>query len=220
MWNFIGMKLIIFDLDGTLNETASYALLAYHQTFLELGCDHFSDEQIISRFGAKVEEDVQFFLGTQEEAIIKQYVSTLAKYWYPSLNANGRVFEGAIPCLKQLIQEGYTLAICSNASHDEIIETLRILKILPYINYIQGLDEFLSKAESLGNLLKTVSCTDVCMVGDRFYDCDAAKQNHIPFIACRYGYGKEEVQHVTYGIDALSELPTLVHTLFDNEANS
>ena len=71
----------MFDLDGTLNQTEIYALKAYHHTLTDMKIDSYTDEQIMARFGATFEEDVQYFFKTPTQNIKNQYKNTLAKYW-------------------------------------------------------------------------------------------------------------------------------------------
>lgn len=49
-----------------------------------------------------------------------------------------------------------------------------------------------SKAEVLGTLLKQLGCEAACLVGDREFDIDTARQNQIPLVGCAYGYAPEE----------------------------
>ena len=45
-------KLVVFDLDGTLNRTDLYSVPAHRTAFEELGMFGITDEEIISNFGA------------------------------------------------------------------------------------------------------------------------------------------------------------------------
>lgn len=66
---------------------------------------------------------------------------------------------------------------------------LGVLSIREYFDYIQGLTSRQDKADSLGVLIERAGADWCCMVGDRFYDREAAKANETAFIGCRYGYG-------------------------------
>lgn len=69
--------------------------------------------------------------------------------------------------LGELKRQGYVVAICSNAKEDELEDVL-------------------------GVLMDRTGADWCCMVGDRFYDREAAMANQAGFIGCRYGYGSQE----------------------------
>ena len=49
------------------------------------------------------------------------------------------------------------------------------------------------------------------MVGDRFYDQQAAIQNGVLFVGCAYGYGKnDELKEANYIINDIRELIEVV----------
>ena len=56
-------KLVVFDVDGTLNQTERYAIAAYRKALEELGRDGFTDEELKQRIGAPFSEDLKFFFG-------------------------------------------------------------------------------------------------------------------------------------------------------------
>ena len=41
------MRLVVFDMDGTLNKTEVYAVEAYRKTLRDLGAGEFSGEEIL-----------------------------------------------------------------------------------------------------------------------------------------------------------------------------
>jgi phosphoglycolate phosphatase len=49
------------------------------------------------------------------------------------------------------------------------------------------------------------------MVGDRSYDKEAARYNQIPFVGCKYGYGKpEELSDCKYSVETALELSGII----------
>ena len=61
-------KLVVFDVDGTLNQTERYAIAAYRKALEELGRDGFTDEELKQRIGAPFSEDLKFFFGADQKA--------------------------------------------------------------------------------------------------------------------------------------------------------
>lgn len=206
--------LIAFDLDGTLNQTDKYALKAYHQTFLELGVGPFTDQQIISRFGASLEEDIHYFFNNPNQDIINQYVTILTKYWNRNLLENAQTYPHVSEVLSILKEMGYRLCICSNAPQEELHTTLQVLGINQYFDKVQGCIAHHTKADSLAHLIQIYQPIKTIMVGDRYYDYDAAKANHALFVGCQYGYGQsDELQKADYHIDNIKELLEIIKVI-------
>ncbi|MBS4958680.1 HAD family hydrolase [Clostridium tertium] len=202
--------LVAFDLDGTLNRTELYAINAYKKTFKELNIGPFSDSEIKSRFGAPFQEDIEYFLGDDNRKLENLYRELLLKNWNKYLKLNAKTYDGVVDVLESLRKKGYILAICSNATIDEINNTLDILKIKDKFDYIQGLTIKNNKEDSLRVLINKAKVDLVYMVGDRFYDYKAAQKNNAKFIGCLYGYGKEELYKAEYLINNIRELDNIL----------
>ena len=113
--------------------------------------------------------------------------------------------------LEELKEKGYKLAICSNASKWELDVILRKLEVNDYFDVIQGVTEKNNKKYSLEELLLREKPELAIMVGDRSYDKEAARYNQIPFVGCKYGYGKpEELSDCKYSVETALELSRII----------
>lgn len=179
-------------MDGTLNMTHTYAVAAYKEALKELGAGHVPERVIRSRFGAPFREDSMFFLGDDSEETFRRFYRAVERHWIPLMHERAQTYPGVPGMLGELKRQGYVVAICSNAKEDELEDVLGTLAIREYFDYIQGLTHKEDKADSLGVLMDRTGADWCCMVGDRFYDREAAMANQAGFIGCRYGYGSEE----------------------------
>lgn len=103
------------------------------------------------------------------------------------------------------------MAICSNASKWELDVILRKLEVNDYFDVIQGVTEKNNKKYSLEELLLREKPELAVMVGDRSYDKEAARYNQIPFVGCKYGYGKpEELSDCKYSVETALELSGII----------
>ena len=170
-------RLVAFDLDGTLNITEKYAVLAYQKALEDLGIKEYTAEDIKSRFGAPYLEDLKYFFGKCDKETSDMFMKALLKYWYHYLDSYATTYPNVKEMLETLMTQGYILAICSNAPLNELKHTLSVLKIDQYFTYIQGLTECNDKAHSLKVLSDKSKADWICMVGDRHYDKIAAKRN-------------------------------------------
>ncbi len=60
-------KLIVFDVDGTLNMTEEYAIPAYKMILDKMGVQGFTDETLRERIGAVFADDIRYFFGSRAE---------------------------------------------------------------------------------------------------------------------------------------------------------
>ena len=197
------MRLVVFDMDGTLNKTDVYAVEAYRKTLRDLGAGEFSGEEILGRIGAPFEEDFTYFFGEKAEEMKEPFMKTLGYYWDTLLEEKACAFEGVKEMLQNLKAKGYVLAICSNAEEKDILTLGERIGILDCMDYIQPLVKGETKKDSLRRLLNRTKPGAACMVGDRYYDREAARAAGVPFVGCSYGYAPGEVA----GADAVAESP-------------
>lgn len=206
---------VIFDVDGTLNQTVLYAVPAYRRALRAFDRDIFKDDELISRIGAPFKDDVKFFFGGEAEDVEADFGKLIHQYWFEELEMCGKTFPGTKEMLEELEKKGYALAICSNASDDELKRVLSHLEIYHKFEKIQGLTEANCKKDSLRMLLKKIGSAGAVMVGDRFYDFEAAAENGIPFVACCYGYAPEgELEQCPCRISDIGELAEVVERIF------
>lgn len=206
---------VIFDVDGTLNQTRLYAVPAYRRALRAFDRDVFKDDEIVSRIGAPFKDDVKFFFGEKAAHVEADFTNMIRAFWFEEMEKCGRTFPGTKEMLDELKKKGYALAICSNASDDELATVLSYLEIFHEFERIQGLTKANCKKDSLKTLLKEIAPAKAVMVGDRFYDYEAAQENGIPFVACCYGYAPEgELRECPHRISNIRELPELVDALF------
>lgn len=210
--------LVIFDIDGTLNMTETYGIAAYHKALEQMGADRFTDEQLRDRIGATFTEDVKYFFGERAEELIDEFSALIEQLWFAEVEEKAQLFPGVLQMLHSLKENGHQLAICSNATEEEIAVILKALHVEQEFDYVQGLTPKDSKADSLHVLLQRVQPEQAVMVGDRFYDMQAANGNHIPFIGCLYGYGAErELDAARYCVAKPCEIPIVVERMAANK---
>ncbi|HEX2985389.1 MAG TPA: HAD family hydrolase [Caproiciproducens sp.] len=199
-------KLIVFDLDGTLNQTENYVVPAMRLALYQLGVKKFSEQDILDTIGARDEDTIVKFFGDKAPEYEEKFFKKVDRYVEDNLHLY-RPYYGVEKMLQTLRERGYSLAICSNASRNYITKTIHRLQIESYFDYLQELVAGMTKADTLGLLLNRVKPEAALMVGDRYFDRDAAAVNHIPFVGCSFGYGKfQELEGADYLIRSPMEL--------------
>lgn len=185
-------NLMVFDLDGTLNQTEKYAVSAISDALHDFKITNLSEKDIRSTIGARDEDSIVYFFGKNAPFYKEKFWNKVYYYVETKYKDRYETYAGTKQMLIKLKENGWLIAICSNADENYIRTSLCRLKISEYFDYIQPIMNYKTKNDSLQNLLNKVKADRSIMVGDRFYDKEAAHSNHIPFVACLYGYGTAE----------------------------
>lgn len=186
-------KYAIFDIDGTLNQTALYALEAYQRALKKRG-RKAEEAEIISCIGLSPAGIIEKLFGSLSGEELADWRKDIRDYEFQLMEEHAAAFPGVKESLDKLLKAGYQLAICSNAFPEHIEHVLEMIRLKDYFPVIGSLKMGSSKAEVLGTLLTQLGCEAACLVGDRKFDIDAARQNQIPVVGCAYGYAPEEIQ--------------------------
>lgn len=186
-------RLIVFDLDGTLNKTENYAVPAIAEALEDFGIYGVSREEIIETFGAKDEDTNVRFFGERAGELGGAFWEKVRAYISGKYSDSYEAYDGVKELLRWLKKEGYETAVCSNnASLNHITSVLEKIGVLSLIDEIQPVAVGRTKDEALKELLERQKPESAILAGDRFYDRDAARSNGIEFAACLYGYGRFE----------------------------
>lgn len=206
-------KLVIFDLDGTLNRTELYAVPAHKKALADLNIYDKTDDFIISLFGARGIDAAALLINNDDEQKCLEYLKKVSEYEIDFITKFSAEYEGTTQMLQKLNKDGYYTAICSNSSKRYITMVLKQLNIFDMIDYIQPLLPNMTKNDTLGLLLENEKPSKAVMVGDRVYDKNAANANNIPFIGCMYGFNNEEICDADIAVKTASEINEAVKKL-------
>ncbi len=206
-------KLVVFDLDGTLNQTEIYAVKA-----LEKALEHFNVrdvpyEKLIGTFGGRIDDYIHDFVTDPTSEDLEMFIKLLDSYEEEFIKEFHAEYDGVTKLLTDLRAKGYKTAICSNAYLNYIEMVLDVLNLNHLIDYIQPLEVDMNKVTTLRKLINYVAPEKVVMVGDRHFDKQAARENNIPFIGCLYGFNKDEIIDADRVVSAPCEILAAVDEL-------
>ena len=200
-------KYIIFDFDGTINNTAPGIYATFTKVLEHYGVDA-SKLDLSEHIGPPLTDSYTRLLGADRcnEAI------ELHKKVYDELNAieNSFLYDGVRDVLERLKASGkYVLSIASSKYQPHALTSLKYHKLEKYFSYVYGQTEQRGfKAEVLRQLICDNGFdVDQClMIGDTLHDVDGAHANGIDVVAVTYGFGKrEELEHAN--VIALIDTP-------------
>lgn len=205
-------KYVIFDVDGTLNQTDLYAVEAYEKALQKRNIQK-SKEEIIQCIGLSPAAIIERLFGSLKESEVIQWRDDIKAYEYELMKEKAKSFDGIKDVLQILKSSGYALGICSNAFLEHIQNVLHAIGIYAYFDVIGSLEKGNNKSEVLKNLLTELKPEQACMVGDRKFDILAARDNGLPVIGCAYGYAPEEIQGADIVVKAPKEIVEAVKRL-------
>jgi len=189
--------LLVFDLDGTLLETAPDLVGTLNEILGDEGLKPIPLEVAKTYIGQGAKMMIENGFAANEQTIGADRLNALMPVFLEKYEARiareTHAFPGLLNALDQLQQEGWDFAVCTN-KHERLARLL--LEELDLTNRfvtITGGDTFAHKKPHPEHLLKTVALAgstaeQSIMVGDSRSDIDAAKAASIPVIAVDFGY--------------------------------
>lgn len=200
--------LVIFDLDGTLLCTHHHICKAVKDTLSAVGLPDISNDMIIDLIGET--SDVFFTAIAPECKNIKQFKTLFRKNEHIALLSHGKLFESIPVVLSNLVAQGFQLAICSCGSMEYIELALNNTGLRDLFHSVISSKEYASKTEAIKEIITSSKHENVIVVGDKYHDFIAAKDNFIPSIAAVYGYGSaNEITMASF----IAESPDAIYPL-------
>lgn len=186
-------KYVIFDFDGTINNTSPGIYATFTEVLNHFGVDA-SKVDLSRHIGPPLNDSYTHLVGSDrcDEAI------KLHKKVYADNNAlyNSFLYDGIVDVLEKLHASGkYTLAIASSKYEPHAIESLAYHKIGKYFASVYGQTESRGfKEEVLRQLIDENGWnrSDCIMIGDTLHDVEGAHANGIDVVAVTYGFGKRD----------------------------
>jgi phosphoglycolate phosphatase len=189
--------LIVFDLDGTLVDTAPDLIETLNVVFAREGLPPVPYDQARTLIGggAKVmiarglEAEGRKVVPAEQEKLFADFID----YYSAHIADRSQPFPGLEDALDRLAAENFRLAVCTNKLEGLSVKLLDALNLSRRFAAICGQDTFGVQKPDPEMLRRTVAAAGgtidaAIMVGDSETDIRAAKAAGIPVIAVDFGY--------------------------------
>ena len=196
---------ILFDLDGTIVNTAPDLMAAHNHVMRKFGHSEKKLEEIksLAGRGAWVMMQRSFKEEIKDEETKKEMTKEFLDFYSKNIDKESVPIKGVIDFFKWAKNENISMAVCTNKQEKLAIDLLKKLNLFEFFEYIAGSDTFafnkpdprhLTDVVEIigGNLKKTI------MVGDSEVDAMSAYNAKLPFVLVKDGYTdktEKEIKH-------------------------
>ena len=196
---------ILFDLDGTLVDTAPDLMAAHNHVMKKYGKTEkkLSDIKTLASRGAWVMMQRSFKEEIKDEKTKKMMVDEFINFYSKNINKESKPIKGIFEFLNWAKSKNISMGVCTNKREHLAVDLLKKIDMYKYFEYVAGADTFDSNKPDPkhltnvveiigGNLKKTI------MVGDSEVDANSAQNANLPFVLVKDGYtekSENEIKH-------------------------
>ncbi len=193
----MAQPIIIFDLDGTLVDTAPDLLDSLNHCLSSAGMEKVDPVALRRYVGQGGRVMIERAFEAQQKLLSPEQLDWLLGLFIEHYSANmpghSALYEGVAQTMDNLADAGYLLAVCTNKFEGLAVSLLGHLGETSRFAAITGGDTFSFRKPDPRHLLETIKMAggDVdraVMVGDSHTDINTAKAAGIPVIAVDFGY--------------------------------
>ena len=196
---------ILFDLDGTLIDTAPDLISAHNHVMRKFGFKERGLEEIkkIAGKGAWIMMQRSFKNQITDEKIKKKMVEEFINFYSKNINNESKPLDGLLDFLKWAKNNNISLAVCTNKQEKLAVDLLKKLSIFNYFEFVAGSDTFdFNKPDPrhLTNVIDIVKgdINKTLMVGDSEVDELSAHNAKIPFVLVENGYTEKKASEIKH----------------------
>ena len=187
---------VLFDLDGTLTDSAPGITSSLASTFETLGLPVPSPAQLVEYVGPPLLDSLRLFAGMNEDEA-RHALAVYRTDYHENGAFDSAVFPGIRGVLSRLKDAGIPLAVATSKPELQATRILEHFGLAEYFDVIAGATEDESRsaksdvvADALRRLTESgVDLAHTVMVGDRAFDVEGAAVNGVPTILVEWGYG-------------------------------
>jgi phosphoglycolate phosphatase len=189
--------LLVFDLDGTLADSAPDLLATLDVVLPRHGFPIAADPTLRNGIGHGARHLIEYALKRQRisleapalDAIFRDFLH----HYEANISVGTRLYPGTLALLDRFAAAGWAFAVCTNKPERMSRLLLRDLEVAERFSAICGGDTFAYRKPDPAHLLDTITAASgrrerSVMVGDSRTDLDTARAAGVPFVGVTFGY--------------------------------
>src|SRR5215207_2030149 len=197
---------VLFDLDGTIIDSASDITTSLAHMFTTLGLPVPPEDELLAFVGPPLLDSLRMTSDFTEEEAWRALEIYRAHYEPRAMRSP--VFPGMAGVLERVHAAGVPIALATSKPESMARAVLEHAGLTKYFTVITGAsddEEISTKAEIVGLALRILGehgadTSDPVMVGDREYDTLGAAAHGVPTILVEWGYGSPAEAGDTYAV--------------------
>ena len=201
---------ILFDLDGTLVDSAPDLMLAHNHVMKKYGYAEkkLSDIKKLAGRGAQLMlarsiRDLAELSGKTKKTddIVKEMTRDFIDYYSKNIVKESTLKTGVLDFLSWCKNNSISMAVCTNKQEHLSIDLLKKIKIYDFFDYVAGGNSFNHNKPDPRHLTDTIEVINgeikkTIMIGDSETDSASAKAANIPFVLIKDGYTEKTAQQI------------------------
>ena len=201
---------IIFDLDGTLVDTAPDLLSAHNHVMKKFGYSSRNLDEIKNlagkgaavMIGRSIWESARKELSSIDDKKTKdEMVKEFINYYGKNIVVKSKLVNGVYDFLKWAKSKNISMGVCTNKQEHLAVNLLKKIKIYDFFEYVAGRNTFEYCKPDPRHLTNTIeimngSIKKSLMIGDSENDAEAAKSAGIPMILLEEGYTNRRTDQI------------------------
>ena len=201
---------VLFDLDGTLIDTAPDLMNAHNHVMQKFGYETKSTNEIRNLVGKGAASMIGKSLWNQarkelkkidDEKIKSKMVDEFIDYYGKNIAVESKLLPGVQEFLIWCKNNNISMAVCTNKTEHLAVDLLKKIKVYDYFEYVAGHNTFdycKPDPRHLTNVIEIIQgeLNKSIMIGDSETDSDSAKAAKLPFILVENGYTDKSINEI------------------------
>ena len=201
---------ILFDLDGTLVNTAPDLMHAHNYVMKKYGFEErkLSDIKKLAGRGSKVMltrsmHEIAELSGKikKTDDVVEEMTKEFVDYYSKNILMESTLKKGVLNFLTWCKENSISMGVCTNKQEHLSIDLLKKIKIYHFFDYVAGGNTFESNKPDPRHLTNTIeiiggNIKKSLMIGDSETDSNASKAADIPFILIEDGYTEKKINEI------------------------
>ena len=203
---------ILFDLDGTLVDTAPDLMKAHNHVMKKFGYKTKTTDEIRAIIGKGARTLIgrsiwgqakKEFSKIEDQNVKDEMVKEFIDYYGKNIINESKLVNGVEEFLKWCSSKKISMGVCTNKQEHLAIDLLKKIKIYNYFEYVAGGNTFevcKPDPKHLTNIVEILNgdLKKTLMIGDSENDTIPAKEASIPVILLDNGYTEKKVSEIYY----------------------
>jgi len=205
-------RLLVFDWDGTLMNSAPRIVDSFQRTIAELKLAPRSDQQLAEKIGLGLSEAIRR-LYPNENTHIRQALLEGYRHRFKISSIETPLFSGITDLISDLHQQGYILAVATGKSRTGLDRSLQYSALGHYFRILRCSEQTQSKPhpQMLLEIMQVLNIKPehTLMIGDTEYDLEMANNAGTASLAVDYGSHQRNRLLACQPLDCVSSLEGL-----------